>query len=189
MFNIYIYTYPICTFISILLMSKQTLLLSSCLTEGKFLCTVNWVNILPYIFSLRWTYLWITFLIRDDKWSCSWPISWSKKCPSTILKMPIPSCLRTAVWIFRSSIFSVLMLVLLSITLLLKTTSVALTIFSIAGDGSTNPPCCFQHVNFAYTGYDSTVNAVGSIGSRNNSFLHFLQLIFCMRFRIINPAM
>ena len=104
-------------------------------------------------------------------------------------EMPIPSCLRTAVWIFRSSIFSVLMLVLLSITLLLKTTSVALTIFSIAGDGSTNPPCCFQHVNFAYTGYDSTVNAVGSIGSRNNSFLHFLQLIFCMRFRIINPAM
>ena len=72
------------------------------------MCTVNSVYFLPYVSSLRQTYLCITFLIRVDKWSCSWPISWSKKCPLAFVKMPTPSCCRTAVPIFKSSIFSVL---------------------------------------------------------------------------------
>ena len=62
---------------------NNIVLFSWCLKDGKFLCTVNSVYFLPYVFSLRVTYFWMIVLMSDDKWSCSWLISWSKKCPST----------------------------------------------------------------------------------------------------------
>ena len=100
-----IYSQYLQLFITFYWCLNNIVLFSWCLKDGKFLCTVNSVYFLPYVFSLRLTYFWMIVLMSDDKWSCSWPILWSKKCPSTFQNIPIPSWCKTLIWIFKSSIF------------------------------------------------------------------------------------
>ena len=87
-----------------------------------------------------------------------------------IIKSIVSNLLKYNRFNFKVNIFSLVMPAGQLTTLLLKITLVALTIFRTVGEGRIKPPLCPECVNFAYTEYATIFDAVGSVGSKINSF-------------------
>ena len=71
---------------------NRIVFVSSCLLDGKFLWAIISVYFLPYVFRWRFRYLLTTNLSKEVRWSLSWPMWWSNKWLSTLLKMSGPKC-------------------------------------------------------------------------------------------------
>ena len=151
---------------------KSIVFVSVCLRDGLFAWTINSLNFLLYVVSLRCRYFEMTSFSKEDVWSLSSPSLWSKKWAGLVENTFVPICSKTILWIFKSVFFSFGTLVPAPTTCLQKTDSVTLTTLNTAVDGNTNPPLCLKAVNLAHKGPTNCFEAWASVGSSSSSPLH-----------------
>ena len=85
---------------------KSIVFVSVCLGDGLFTWTINSLNFLLYVVSLRCRYFEMTSFSKDDVWSLSSPSLWSKKWAGLMKNTFMPLCSKTIPWIFKSVFFS-----------------------------------------------------------------------------------
>ena len=160
-----------------------------CLRDGLFTWTINSLNFLLYVISLRCRYFEMTSFSKEDVWSLSSPSLWSKKGAELVENTFVPICLKTILWIFKSVFFSFSTLVPAPTTCLWKTYSVILTTLNTAADRNTNPPLCLKAVNLAHKGPTDSCEAWPSVGSSSSSPLNVSQETFARSDWTMYPAM
>ena len=168
---------------------KSIVFASVCLRDGLFAWTINLLNFLMYVVSLRCRYFEMTSFSKEDVWSLSSPSLWSKKWAGLVENTFVPICSKTILWIFKSVFFSFGTLLPAPATCLWKTDLVTLTTLNTTVDGNTNPPLCLKAVNLAHKGPTDSCEAWASVGSSSSSPLHVSQETLARGDQTMYPAM
>ena len=162
--------------------------MSVCLRDGLFAWTINSLNFLLYVVSLRCRYFEMISFSKEDVWSLSSSL-WSKKWVGLMENTFVPICSKTILWIVKSVFFSFGTLLPAPTTYLEKSDSVALTTLNTSVDGNTYPLFAWRLWIWHTRGPQTVCEVWSSVGSSSCSPLHVSQEIFARCDQTMYPAM